>query len=123
MPTQKTTMKNIMEEFNKEFPNARIVYPQDLNINLEILETARNIEIPRLRQFLAASIREAFDSVKPEIDNGKLSELKTWNACLNQLNKNIDNFLNEKKLCSAENCDCPENCECKGGYWKCHNHD
>ena len=25
--------------------------------------------------------------------------------------------------CTKENCDCPENCECKGGYWKCHNHD
>lgn len=31
--------------------------------------------------------------------------------------------MDKENKCKNEDCDCLENCECKGGYWKCHNHD
>ena len=28
-----------------------------------------------------------------------------------------------RNICGDNECDCEKNCECKGGYWKCHAHD
>jgi len=31
--------------------------------------------------------------------------------------------MKKEYQCKKEECDCPENCECKSGFWRCHEHD
>jgi len=66
MKKESTNWEKIEKEFNKEFPDARIVYPQDLNINLEILKGTENIEIPRLLSFFRQKFRQLTEESEPE---------------------------------------------------------
>ena len=99
-------LKSVLEEFRKEFRTEKTIAS-----NPNIPEITQIIVLcQEIEAFLIKTLKEAFEEVRPEkklllinsiaAKKGSGSHIQnvknTWNDCLNQLDQNINNYMEEK---------------------------